>query len=1108
MKLKTKFRLCLAAASIVSTSLSVHAQVVVSDTLTGASSSYPWQTFGDTCLTAGDPSAISTIPACTAKNVSTTNPHVGGVKGYLPDPVGQGALRLTNGGSNDTSRTGQIISTKPFNTSQGVQVTFTTVTYGGNGFGNNYGQSSGADGLAFFLVDGRKLTSPASNMVLGAFGGSLGYSCSNNKTINNGTDGGYLAVAIDEYGNFSNPGDTTSDGPGQTPGSIVVRGAGSVYYPSLNAYNSSYYPSGLTANQQRLGVNQTCSTGFYQQWNSRNSSWQSTGIQAPDYRIITGPKTMATTIYSQEGSSSPLRTLATPITYALKITQNGILSLSYSVNGGATTSVISNQDILANNGTVPPSFLFGFTAGTGGGTNVHEITCFKAAPINIAADSAGSNAQQAAKLQVGAQIYLAYYHSLNSWGQLQALNLLTDANGNVTISSTPNWDANCVLTGCTSAPVTTAQLPSARNIVTWDPVAGTGKPFQYVNLNTTQASAIGGTGSGSDTGVNRVAYLRGDRTNEINSQGVGPYRARTGVLGDIISSSPVWVGGPNLPSNLPTTDALYNKALPGYSTYATHAAKYADRTNIVYIGANDGMLHGFRAGSPNDGSELIAFVPNAVVNSVHSSNTYLDYSSPSYAHNSYVDATPGTGNLFYNNAWHTWVVGGLGAGGNATGAINDVVTAANGVLYAIDVTDPTTFKESNASSLVIGEWSSSNIPCVNDSSCKAKLGSIYGTPIVRTMHDGNWAVVFGNGRNSANGTAGIFVMTVNKGTGAITFNYFDTKSGSTSNMNWIDYVTSADLDGDGVVDYLYAGDAYGQIWRLDVTSSDPTKWAMGKSPVFTTSSGQPITTRVLVSSALQSTGNARIILNFGTGVQYPQTLTNGNLYASGSQAVYGIWDWDMSAWNTLSSTKYASLTGPQTIGLSSLQSQTITNYSGGSGAISGYRTVTQNPVCWKGSSACASSNTQFGWQMSLPNTGEQIIYNPVIQNGGLFFNTTIPAVNQVLSCSTQPASGYTMAVAPDTGGAPVSSYFATAALNAGISPPSGGVISGIGLSGTGTPTFVTSTGKSNNSSGTGSTGSITQQTMVQQTSTGTGNATNIDQPGVSTGKRMTWVKLR
>ncbi len=56
--------------------------------------------------------------------------------------------------------------------------------------------------------------------------------------------------------------------------------------------------------------------------------------------------------------------------------------MSYSYNGGAATPVITNQDITQSNGPVPSTLRFGFAAGTGGGSNVHEITCFKAEPVD------------------------------------------------------------------------------------------------------------------------------------------------------------------------------------------------------------------------------------------------------------------------------------------------------------------------------------------------------------------------------------------------------------------------------------------------------------------------------------------------------------------------------------------------------------------------------------------------------------------------------------------------------------------------------------------------------------------------------------------------------
>jgi type IV pilus assembly protein PilY1 len=1102
--------------------VSALAQVVVSDTLTGATSTYPWTALTGACLTAGTSTTKtgvggnSYIPACSTLGYYSGKTQVGGVTGRIapsPDPIGQGALRLTNGdtttGSNGNSQTGAVISTTPFPTNQGVQVTFSTATYGGNAYGNAAGIPSGADGLAFFLLDGTQTPS------IGSYGGSLGYSCSQNKSPGAGVNGGYLAVAIDEYGNFSNPGDATADGPGPTPGAIVVRGAGSITYAALNALNSTYYPAG--AADKITPVQNTCKTGFLQNWSGgkitdkngvRNIANQtSTTETVLDYKLLTPPQILAGTIYNQEATNTPLRSKANVITYDLKVTQDNLLSLSYSYNGGATIPVISKQSITAGNGPLPPSFLFGFTSGTGGGSNVHEITCFKAAPINTAANSAGSNVQQTARVQAGSQVYLSYFHPLNSWGQLLASNLVADTLGNVTIASTANWDASCVLTGgaCSATGVaTTAQSSSARTILSWNGTQGI--PFQYSSLLAADQAAIGG---GVD-GDNRVKFLRGERSNELTTTGSGVFRKRDGVLGDIINSSPTWVGSPSLPYSTTGKDMVTGTTIAEFgSAYASFASTYKTRANIVYTGSNDGMLHGFRSGAfdssgsfstsstPNDGKEVLAYVPEAVAATIHPASPTLDFSSPQYAHNSYVDATPGTGDLYYNNAWHTWLVGGLGAGGNASGAINNSTSTATGALFALDITNPAGFSESSAASLVIKEWNSNNLTCVSPALCKTSLGSVYGTPIIRRMHDGNWAAIFGNGRNSATGAAGIYIMSVNRGTGATSFRFLDTGSSNLVNKNGIDFVTSVDLDGDSVSDYLYAGDSAGHVWRFDVTSASPANWAADAAPIFTTPAGQPISTRVTVSSVLQKTGAPRVIIGFGTGRQTPQTLSAATGYASGSQSLYGIWDSNMAAWNAMSTTQYASLAGAQTFTTADLQTQTITSYAASSGDIAGFRTVSQTKVCWKGSTNCTSGNNKYGWQVVLPGSSEQIIYSPIVAYGNLIVNTSIPSVTQTLSCTSQPASGYTMSISLDTGGASNSSPFASRAKAAGLTAT--GVIAGLGLSGTGTPSLVTA--------GTG-TGNSTKTFLVQQTVSGVGNVGQYDPTGTGIGKRLTWVKLR
>src|SRR5262249_15495487 len=162
---------------------------------------------------------------------------VGGVTGRIyptPDPIGQGALRLTNGdyqaGSNGDYQTGAVITKDVYPTTKGVQITWTSVTYGGD---NNNG--TGADGMTFFLADGGADATHQNAVSVGATGGSLGYSCSNGNPVADGVYGGYLGIGIDEYGNFSNKGDTTSTGPGAKANRISLRGSGSTNWKWLNA---------------------------------------------------------------------------------------------------------------------------------------------------------------------------------------------------------------------------------------------------------------------------------------------------------------------------------------------------------------------------------------------------------------------------------------------------------------------------------------------------------------------------------------------------------------------------------------------------------------------------------------------------------------------------------------------------------------------------------------------------------------------------------------------------------------------------------------------------------------------------------------------------------
>ena len=591
------------------------AQLVIDDDLSMGASRYPWLSIGGACLTAGR--GGGSIPSCRSLNSN-----------FALDPLGHGALRLT---SANQDQAGGVISTTPFHSNQGLQVTFTSVTYGGNGFGG-----TGADGMSFFLIDGDRVSGIRPSTHLGSSGGSLGYSRSRGGVP--GIQAGYLGVGIDEYGNFSNPEDNGVGGPGFVPNVVALRGA-----------------------------------------------------QTTDYRYVTGSR-----VLGNIASTGALRREdAVPITFNLNITSDGLLSMAYSRQGGVSNPVITNHSIAQSNGRMPSRFYFGFAGSTGAGTNIHEITCFKAAGITTSGSSSSSNVLQSAKVQQGTQLYRALYHSKDWWGQLVAQDLMVNPlTHSLSINPIANWDAHCTLTGgrCQSTGGRVTAQPSNQRMI-WSFNGATGMPFRWAQLSEVQREALG---DASSTVPPRYRYLRGDRSRELP----GGFRTRAGVLGDIVNSSPTWVGPPQQPYTKAWVDALYPEmSAPEGDSYRGFARTQATRTNVVYVGANDGMLHGFRAGAyrangtfntraPNDGRELLAYMPSASVMTLHSPVAQLDYSHPQYAHNAFVDATPGVGDLFYGGAWHTWLVSGLGAGGNPGGVLADDTSVGSGSIFALDITNP------------------------------------------------------------------------------------------------------------------------------------------------------------------------------------------------------------------------------------------------------------------------------------------------------------------------------------------------------------------------------------------------------------------------------------
>ena len=1290
-------RICLLALSIIGIALHCgagFAQAIISEDFTGATTNSPWYFFNGACLTAGTASVsggvgvsggsnasgspIYSFPGCVANGTYYESKGDSVlVGGYLGTATGatafggttpldsgrNGALRFTNGCINSATsscgsgsggghgQNGLIISANTYSTSQGLDITFKTVTYrgdsGGNGSGCPSGSSSssgqcvststytatasyvcptgytptgpvtsstvcqmgantaaptasyscpsggtlsgqtctvttvvlatapnqgdGADGMSFFLIDGQQpLTFSDGTGNYGSWGGSLGYSCSDSNPPYNGLVKAYLGLGIDEYGNFLNGttnslgaayapglGDNTATGAGQQANRIGMRGAGNVSWEWLTANYGNLYPATLTSSQQQAAVQATCKSGTLWNYstpsapvntNATSASTDSAGDMGPtlyDYAAIPQGYTVlpggsggiqianeyAAGGYSRQplsGTSGTYGTGAAPITYDLKITANGLLSLAYSYNGGSWTNVIKNASITsATDPAMPSTIRFGFAGSTGGSSNIHEIMCFKAAPASQAASSTTVNQQQSSKVENGSQAYFGYYDSQDWTGTLTA-NSLINTNGVLTIASTANWDTSCVLTGVpagaqcahtgiagpTAAESWKSSDPRARVMLTWSGTAGI--PFEWSQLTASEQSALD-AGDSTQTG-DRLQFLRGDPNEEI--QNGGTFRNLDSELADIVDSSSAWVGPPSKSAfaayELPATwkDKLNpTTAMPENSTpYTSYVTNKANRLNVAYVGANDGFVHGFSAGrytdaagtvydtTTNTGQELLAYMPQGVLDTIHNaSNSSIDYANPQYGHNYYVDATPGTADLYYSGNWHTWLVGGLGAGGSE--------------IYALNVTTPANFTEANASSLVMGDWQGGtsvignpgSFTCQNVGNCALNLGNTYGTPTIRRLHNGDWGLIFGNGLNSSTGDAGIFILTVNPTDGSQAMYYLS--AGQSASGDGIAYAHPVDMDQDHVVDYVYAGDVRGNVWRFDLTSNNPSNWTVD-GPIFTTSSGQPITSDVYPVFVSGPGGATQLMLLFGTGQKFPVTATQPATYASGQQSFYGIWDWDMTAWNANNSTQFASMpAGTLTsMGPSNLQQQTISTDPTTHLLSIGQAYM----VCWAGTTTCSNAsvtagasavatNTQYGWYINFPgaNSGygaatyEQDIYNPILISTAIQFNSILPAINSPLMCNADHDAGWSYALNVQNGN-PVPNFF----VNNGNTKTIALQTNAAGSSSEVTATTTDGTNRTN------------YYLIYQSTAGGPGVPTQVQPANNVSGYRQTWIQLR
>jgi len=519
--------------------------------------------------------------------------------------------------------------------------------------------------------------------------------------------------------------------------------------------------------------------------------------------------------------------------------------------------------------------------------------------------SSGSNA---ARYDVGT--FTAGYQPDASWKGYVAARTV-NKNG----TSTAAWDNK-----------TTADILDARSSVSdrlilgwsdqWVTRTGTstsgdkgGVQFKWASdqtyLSTAQKAKIGLASATpiATSGENIVNFIRGDRTLE-GSDTTGyttakPFRERKSRQGDIINSGVWYTGAPS---------GTY--ALPGYSSFV-NAQK--NRTPMVYVGGNDGMLHGFSA---TDGSEKLAYIPNGALTSLKA------LAGSGYVHQYFVDGSPMTGDVelggvkettsgsqAYIPDWRTLLVGTMGAGGKG--------------YFVLDVTNPAAGSTSSAPSFTAGNANTlarldrtrgvadaidctaltgaQRTACLTTAEEDRDIGHIIAKPVInetdflRTsqitrMNNGRWAVVMGNGYNSTNQRPVLLIQYLDKGQELVRLPVTTAAAGTgNATDNGLSAPRLIDLNGDGRIDIAYAGDNLGNVWKFDLTSDVASEWnvAFNGAPLYTargpsalSSSSrpnvQPITVaptarandrvkEITVSGVKKTTPVGGMMVAFGTG---------------------------------------------------------------------------------------------------------------------------------------------------------------------------------------------------------------------------------------------------
>ncbi|MDO5690917.1 MAG: PilC/PilY family type IV pilus protein [Pseudomonadota bacterium] len=533
---------------------------------------------------------------------------------------------------------------------------------------------------------------------------------------------------------------------------------------------------------------------------------------------------------------------------------------------------------------------------------------------------------------------------------------------------------------------------------TTNPDASTGQTALSQHGGYTSAAQTATTGT--DGAKNMIDFLRGSRAKEMgfgNAADNRLYRNRNSALGDMVNSPIVHVGNKVV---MDFTDE-------GYDAFKTTVES---RAPTVYVGANDGMLHAFDAAS---GAERWAFIPAAVLPNLYKLADAGYGDARGNNHRYFVDGHISVQDVYFDDKWHTVLIGGLGKGGRA--------------FYALDITDGTP--------KLLWEFTHQD------------MGYSYGNVLITKIsgeadRNKQWVAVFGSGYNNnavtgataGNGRTNLFVLKLKTGE---LLKQFTATNGSdqpvSSGLAWINGWTGQGMQ-DSTVRHVYGGDLGGNVWRFDLTKA--TNTAPDLLAVLKDAQGntQPVTSRPELGDILNTAG--------GTSTQRAIYIATGRYL--GDMRVYDP--------NNKTVAGDASDRSVQTVYAIRDDSAGLKQYANSFRSVSGVvQFSTEGDGAERKIQYAQVTARAPGWYMDLP-AGERVTVMPMLFMGDqttLVVASNLPDATFTEACNAG-GKGYVYAMQTQPTSSMKSAEGTVFAFGAQIVGMSGGVLStgqGVGLVG-------------------------------------------------------------